>query len=75
MTELFEKAVATIRELPAETQDGLARIILSLTDADLPPIELSDSEILSLDLSRQQAARGEFASDEQVKSVWAKHGL
>jgi hypothetical protein len=28
-----------------------------------------------VDASRQEAARGEFATDDQVLAVWVKHGL
>ena len=75
MTELFEKAVATMRDLPAETQDDLARIMLSLAGEEPPIIELSETEMNSLDASRHQAAHGVYASDEEVKSVWSKYGL
>ena len=75
MTKLFERAIATMRDLPAETQDGLARIILSLTNDELPPIELSEAEAASFEESLEQASRREFADEEQVKAVWSKHGL
>lgn len=75
MTKLFERAIATMRDLPAETQDGLARIILSLTSDELRPIELSEAEAASFEESLGQASRREFADEEQVKAVWSKHGL
>lgn len=37
--------------------------------------ELSPEETASLAISRSQAARGEFASDDDVRAVWAKHDL
>lgn len=75
MTQLFERAIATMRDLPAETQDGLARIILSLTSDELPPIKLSDEEAASFKESLAQSSLREFADEEQVKAVWSKHGL
>jgi hypothetical protein len=75
MTKLFERAVETVRGLPPETQDGLALLLLQLAGEDQPPIRLTDEEEASLEESIQQAERGEFATDEEVRAIWAKYGL
>ena len=75
MTKLFEHAVETVRSLPAETQDDLARILLQLAGEDQPVVQLSAEEEASFEESLAQADRGEFATDEQVRAIWAKHGL
>jgi hypothetical protein len=75
MTKLLEKAVATVRTLPAEMQDDLARMLLRLAGEDQPVLQLSAEEATSFDESFAQAERGEFATDEQVRAIWAKHGL
>ncbi|ESQ75181.1 hypothetical protein ABAC402_10960 [Asticcacaulis sp. AC402] len=36
---------------------------------------MSAEEDASFDESLAQAERGDFASDEQVRAIWAKHGL
>jgi hypothetical protein len=41
----------------------------------LPPMALTPDEETALATSKAAASRGEFASDEQVTAVWAKHGL
>lgn len=75
MTTLLEQAVKSVRALPAETQDALARMLLQFAGVDQPTIELTAEEAASLDESIAQADEGEFATDEQVRSIWAKHGL
>jgi hypothetical protein len=75
MTKLFEKAVETVRGLPPEIQDDLARMLLQLAGEDQPVVQLSAEEAASFDESLAQAERGEFATDEQVRAIWAKHGL
>ena len=75
MTKLLEKAVAAARDLPDDVQDEIARIMLNLAGEDGPVIELSATEEGSFAESLAQARRGEFASDEDVSSVWARHGL
>jgi hypothetical protein len=75
MTKLLEHAVETLRGLPPETQDELARMLLQLAGEELPVIQLTAEEAASFEESLGQAARGEFAADEQVRAIWAKHGL
>ena len=75
MTALLEKAIESVRALPAETQDSLARMLLQFAGVDQSTLELTAEEAASFDESIGQAERGEFATDEQVRSIWAKHEL
>lgn len=75
MTELLEQAIARVRALPPETQDDLARVLLRLAGDDEAVCLLTPQEELSFAGSRAQAARREFATDEQVRAIWAKHGV
>jgi hypothetical protein len=75
MTRLLEQAVETVSALPDETQDELARILLQLAGVEQPPYELTPEESADLDASLAEAERGEFATDEEVRAMWAKHGL
>jgi hypothetical protein len=38
-------------------------------------VTLSADERAAIATSKVAAARGEFATDEQVRLIWAKHGL
>jgi predicted transcriptional regulator len=75
MTKLLEQAIEAARALPPETQDELARMLLQFVGEDHPVIELTAEEETSLEESLAQAERGEFATDEVVRAIWAKHGL
>jgi len=75
MTKLLEQAVEAARALPPELQDDIARLVLQLAGEEEPPVILSAEERVALDLSKAAAARGEFATDEQVRAVWTKRGL
>ena len=75
MTKLLEQAVETVRGLPPEVQDDLARILLQLAGKDQPAVQLSAADEASFGESLAQADRGEFATDEQVRAVWAKYNL
>jgi hypothetical protein len=77
MTRLLEHAIAAANDLPSDAQDDIARIILRLTGADeeTAPVPVSADERAAIGTSKAAASRGEFATDEQVRAAWAKHGL
>jgi hypothetical protein len=75
MTKLLDQALEAVRVLPPDAQDDIARLILRLVRDDAEPIALSPDERAAISASKAAAARGEFASDEQVRATWARHGL
>jgi hypothetical protein len=76
MTKLLDEAVEAVRLLPSDDQDDIARAIMQLAGSDLAaPVILSQEEREAIARSKSAAGRGEFATDEQVRAVWAKHGL
>ena len=77
MTRLLDQALEAARNLSPAAQDDIARIVLRLvgTSDDEPPASLSPDERAAIAASKSAAARGEFATEEQVRAVWAKHGL
>jgi hypothetical protein len=75
MTKLLEQAIDAARQLSPEEQDDIARIVMQLAGAgDAAPVALTPQEREAIARSRAAAARGEFATDEEVRAVWAKHG-
>lgn len=75
MTELLDRAVKAARDLPPAAQDEIARLVLRFAGDDEPQVVLTDDERAAIAVSKAAAARGEFATEEQVRAVWAKHGL
>ncbi len=76
MTKLLDRAVQAVRRLSQGEQDNIAHVVLRLTGADdEPPVSLTPDEHAAIAASKAAAARGEFATDEQVRAVWAKHDL
>jgi hypothetical protein len=76
VTRLLDQALAAARNLPPDEQDHIARIVLRLTGVDdEAPAPLTPEEQAAIAASKAAAARGEFATDEQLRAVWAKHGL
>jgi hypothetical protein len=65
-----------VRRLPSRDQDEIARTMMQLAGSAPPgPNVLSPEEREAIARSRAAGDRGEFATDEQVRAVWVKHGL
>lgn len=75
MIKLLELAIEKARALPPDMQDEMARVLMALAGDALSTVPLSAEEAASFEASLAQAERGEFASEEEVRAVWAKHGL
>jgi hypothetical protein len=76
MTKLLDKALEVVRLLPQGDQDEIARVMMQLAGPEFASTApLSPEEREAVARSREAAGRGEFATDEEVRAVWAKHGL
>ena len=77
MIKLLDRAVAAVRNLPPAVQDEIACVVLSLvgTGDEASPVTLSSDEQAAIARSKAATSRGEFATEQQVRAVWAKHGL
>ena len=72
MTRLLEQAVESVRALPPEAQDAVARFILQVAGDDGPAIQLTAEEDADLAAADAEIARGELATEAEVASLWAK---
>jgi hypothetical protein len=75
MTRLLEQAVATVSALPDEMQDEVARMLLAFAGIEQPAIQLTPEEEADLAEADAEIERGELATDEEVRAMWAKYGL
>ncbi len=76
MTKLMEDAIESLRrDVPPGLQDDIARMVMRLTGKHTPAYRLTPEEEADLDEADSEIARSEFATDEQVRAVWQKHGL
>ncbi len=69
------QAFEAARSLPPAMQDDVARLIMAMTGEELPVVQLTAEEEASFEESLAQAERGDFATDDQIRAIWAKHGL
>lgn len=74
MTDLLNQALEAVHQLPSDRQDAIACAMLVLA-REVTPVELTREERAAIVLSKAAAARGEFASDEEMQELWATYGL
>ena len=72
MTELMEKALASVRSWPAEQQDEAAEILLALGRLGTGSFQASDAELRAVDEAMAQVERGEYATEAEVEAALAR---
>ena len=76
MTKLLDQAVDTVRRLPPDNQDQIARAMLSLAQSGDGEVEGIDPAHLADVLEGlAQARRREFASDAEVAAAFGRFDL
>jgi predicted transcriptional regulator len=75
MTTLLDMAIEASRDLPAELQDELARIMLTFVNDGQEVYELTPAEESDLDEAEREVERGEIATEEEVRAMLAKYRL
>lgn len=75
MTDLLDKAITAARNLPPEVQHAIARMVLSYAGEDQAVYRFTPEEEAEQDEADAAEARGDFATDDEVRAIWAKYGL
>jgi hypothetical protein len=72
MTELLEKAMEAVRQLPPEAQDEIARAILRFAGNEGEPEPVEPHHLPAVLKGFAQARRGEFASEAEVEAAFRR---
>jgi hypothetical protein len=72
MTKLLEKALETVRRLPPDSQDEIARAMLALAGDEGEPEEINPEYLSEVLESLAQAKRREFAKDAEVEAAFRR---
>ena len=73
MTKLLDRAIEAARRLPPDEQDSIACAIMQLAGVNDAIASLTPEEREAVARSKAAAIRGEFATDEEVRAVWANY--
>lgn len=69
MTKLLEKVLQAVRQLPADSQDEIARAMLALTANAGEPEEIDPAHLPAVLEGLAQANLRQFASDVEVEAA------
>jgi len=72
MTDLMEKALATVRSWTDEQQDEAAQILLALGQLGPEGYRASDDELRAVDEALAQIESGAHASEAEIEAAHAR---
>jgi DNA-binding TFAR19-related protein (PDSD5 family) len=72
MTKLLEKALEAVRQLPPDSQDQIARAMLTLAGDKNALEEIDPAHLPDVLESLAQAKRREFASDAEIEAAFRR---
>lgn len=72
MTDLMEKALATVRSWPDEQQDEAAEILLALGRLGPGGYRASDEELQAVDEALAQIDSGTHATQSQIDAAYSR---
>lgn len=70
MTNLLEKAVAAVRQLPPDSQDEIAKAMLRFAEDGLIPEEIDPVHASAVREGLEQARRKDFASEAEIERAF-----
>jgi predicted transcriptional regulator len=71
--EQIEQILERVRTWPAERQEDAAAILLEMEQQDSSVYELSEEELAEIEVALEEADRGEFATDEEMKALFDRY--
>jgi predicted transcriptional regulator len=71
--EQIEAIFERVRTWPLERQRDAAEMLLRMEEQDTDVYELSDEEEAEIKLALEEAERGEFATDEEMKALFDRY--
>ena len=73
MTKLLDKAIASIRDMSDDDQAEAAELLLSFASRNRGPIAVDEETRKAIEEGRQQARRGEFATEAEMSAFFRRH--
>jgi hypothetical protein len=72
MTKLLEKAFEAVRRLPPDSQDQIARAMLSLADNDGEPEKIDPGHLADVLEGLAEANSHEFATEAEIEAAFRR---
>ena len=72
----MDESIDALRLVSPDQRDEIARKVLQVDGVPANAVYVPEfEEAAELDESEAAADRGEFATEAEVRAIWAKHGL
>jgi predicted transcriptional regulator len=75
MTKLLDKAIERARGLPEDEQDAMAIAMLTIADDRVVDQPMDDETRSAIREGLDQARRGEFATEDEVRALRLRYGV
>ena len=75
MTKLLEEAIQRVKALPEPDQDIAAEFLLGFADSEKEKFQLSNDQLRDVELAKEEARNGKFATGAELESLWRRSGL
>jgi hypothetical protein len=75
MTKLLEEAIERVKALPEPDQDIAAEFLIGFLDPERGRYQLTAGQVREVELAREEAREGKFATDAEMKATWQRFGL
>jgi len=72
MTKLMEKALAAVGKWADERQNEAAEMLLAMDRLGPDAYHASPDELAAIDTALAEVARGEFATEENIETAFAR---
>jgi hypothetical protein len=74
LSKRLQKAVEAAKAWSADRQEAAADLLEQMGRLESTPYELSADERADIEEALEEVRRGEFAGDDEVATVFARHG-
>ncbi len=64
-------SLMALRHVPDEHPDEIAHVVMQFADVDQPDYRLSSGERADIPDTKADIERGDLATDEEVRAIWA----
>ena len=71
--EQIDEILERVRTWPIERQEDAAAILLTMEEQDSAVYDLSEEELAEIELALEEADRGEFATDDEMKALFDRY--
>ena len=75
MTKLLEEAIEKVKALSEPDQNIAAEFLMGFASPEAARYRLSNKQLQEVELAKEEAREGKFATDTEMKTLWRRFGL